>query len=114
MASGSARGGTSTPARRRYRSPLREQRAAETRAALLTAAHRLFVRDGWAGTGMRDVAAEAGVSTETVYAHFSSKRALLQAVMDIAATGDDRPVALAERTEFAALGRGRRADRIKA
>jgi len=84
MASGSARGGTSTPARRRYRSPLREQRAAETRAALLTAAHRLFVRDGWAGTGMRDVAAEAGVSTETVYAHFSSKRALLQAVMDIA------------------------------
>jgi AcrR family transcriptional regulator len=100
--------------RRRYRSPLRARRAAETRDALISAAHRLFIAAGWSGTGMREVAAEAGVATETLYAHFSSKRALLAAVVDRAVVGDDRPVALAGRPEFAALGRGRRADRIAA
>jgi AcrR family transcriptional regulator len=103
-----------TPTRRRYRSPLRARRAAETRDALLTAAHRLFITNGWVGTGMRDVAAEAGVATETLYAYFSSKRGLLQAVMDIAVVGDDRPVAVAERPEFASIGRGHHADRTAA
>jgi AcrR family transcriptional regulator len=55
---------------------------------------------------MRDVAAEAGVSTETVYSYFSSKRALFEAVVDLAVVGDDLPVAVAERPEFAALGHG--------
>jgi AcrR family transcriptional regulator len=100
--------------RRQYRSPLRARRATETRDALLAAAHRLFVTNGWVATGMRDVAAEAGVATETVYAYFSSKRGLLQAVVDIAVVGDDRPVAVAERAEFAAIGRGRHADRAAA
>jgi AcrR family transcriptional regulator len=101
-------------ARRRYRSPLRARRAVETREALLAAAHRLFVANGWIGTGMRDVAVEAGVATETVYAYFSSKRSLLQAVVDVAVVGDDRPVAVAERAEFAAIGRGRRGERTAA
>src|SRR6478609_9563096 len=88
------------PTRRRYRSPLRDRRAAETRAALLAVATRLFVTKGWAGTGMREVAAEAAIATETVYAHFSSKRGLLHAVTDIAVVGDDRPISVAERPEF--------------
>lgn len=100
--------------RRRYRSPLRARRANETRAALLTAAHRLFVERGWLATGMRDVAAEAGVATETLYAYFSSKRGLFQAVVDVAVVGDERPVAVAERPEFAAIGRGHHADRAAA
>ena len=91
---------------RRYDSPLRTKRAAETRNALIAAAHRLFVDRGWAGTGMRDIAHEAGVATETVYAYFSSKRGLFQAVVDVAVTGDDRPLAVAQRPEFAALGEG--------
>lgn len=102
------------PAGRRYRSPLRDRQAADTRAAVIAAAGRLFAAGGWAGTGMRDVAAAAGVAIETVYAHFSSKRGLLQAVVDVAVVGDDRPVALAGRPEFAALGRGRRAARARA
>lgn len=93
---------------------MRARRAAETREALLVAAHRLFVTKGWVATGMRDVAAEAGVATETLYAHFSSKRGLLQAVMDIAVVGDDRPLAVAERPEFAAMGHGSHADRAAA
>ena len=100
--------------RRVYRSPLRARRAAETRLALLEAARRLFTASGWTRTGMRDVAAEAGVATETLYAYFSSKRELLQAVVDLAVVGDDQPIALAERAEFAAIGQGTRETRINA
>ena len=103
-----------TPRRRQYRSPLRARRAAETHEALISAAHRLFVTNGWVGTGMRDVAAEAGVATETVYAYFSSKRGLLQAVVDVAVVGDDLPVPVADRPEFAEIGRGRHRDRTTA
>src|SRR5689334_21659977 len=102
------------PARRRYRSPLREQRAAETRQALISAARQLFLAKGWAATGMRDIAVEAGVATETLYAYFASKRVLLQAVIDIAVVGDELPIAVADRPEFAAMGRGRHADRTAA
>lgn len=100
--------------RRRYRSPLREQRAEQTRAALVDAATRLFTTRGWLATGMRDIAREAGVATETLYAHFSSKVGLLQRVMDIAVVGDEAAVPLADRPEFATLGRGARAERIAA
>lgn len=81
---------------------------------VVVAAHALFVANGWAATGMREVAASAGVALETVYSHFSSKRGLLRAVVDAAAAGDDAPVPLAQRHEFLAMGRGRRAARIRA
>jgi AcrR family transcriptional regulator len=100
--------------RRRYRSPRRQQQAQETREALLAAATLLFTTRGWAATGMRDIAQEAGVATETLYAHFSSKTGLLQRVIDISVVGDEAAVPLAERPEFAALGRGSRAARIAA
>lgn len=101
-----------TETTRRYESPRRARQAQETRAAVMAAAAELFTTQGWAGTGMRDVAKAAGVATETVYSHFSSKRVLLQAVIDVAVVGDDERVAVAERDEFAALGRGRRPERI--
>ena len=104
----------STKAPRRYDSPLRAQRVVETRAKLVEAATELFLADGWAKTGMRDVAREAGVAVETLYSHYSSKRTLLDAVVDHAVVGDDEPVPVAQRPEFLALGRGRRADRIAA
>jgi AcrR family transcriptional regulator len=63
---------------------------------------------------MRDVAAAAGVATETVYAHFSSKRGLLMAVADVAVVGDDAAIPLAQRPEFLAMGRGSRAARVRA
>ncbi len=99
---------------RRYRSPRRAQQAEQTRAEIITAATRLFTENGWVATGMRDVAREAGVATETVYLHFSSKSGLLRNAMDVAVVGDDDAVALAERPEFAALGQGSRAERISA
>lgn len=99
---------------RRYVSPLRSQRAEETRANLVRAATELFTTKGWTATGMRDVAREAGVAVETLYKHFSSKRKLLDAVVDQAAAGDADPVPVAARPTFLAMGEGRRPDRIAA
>jgi AcrR family transcriptional regulator len=106
--------GTGPPSRRRYRSARRAQQASETRSAILEAATRLFTANGWVATGVRDIAREAGVATETVYSHFSSKTALLQQVIDVAAGGDDAPLAVAERPEFISMGDGDRGDRITA
>jgi AcrR family transcriptional regulator len=100
--------------RRAYRSPRRQQQAAETRTAVLEAATGLFGARGWAATGMRDVATAAGVSVETVYANFPSKAELLMAAIDVAVVGDGEPVPLAQRPEFAVLSAGSRADRIVA
>lgn len=99
---------------RRYDSTLRARRAAETRAALISAATELFTTSGWSNTGMRDVASRAGVAVETLYSHFSSKRKLFDAVVDHAVVGDDAPVAVADRPEFEAIGTGSRAARIAA
>jgi AcrR family transcriptional regulator len=100
--------------RREYRSPRRQQQAAETRAAVLQVATRLFGERGWAATGMRDVAREAGVSVETVYSSFGSKSDLLMAAIDVAVVGDDEPVPLDRRTMSTALGTGTRVERFQA
>jgi AcrR family transcriptional regulator len=100
--------------RRAYRSPRRQQQAAETRTNVLAAATRLFGDRGWAATGVRDVAREAGVSVETVYANFRTKGDLLMAALDVAVVGDAEPVPLDQRTEFTALGRGSREQRTRA
>ncbi len=100
--------------RRRYESPRRVQHAAQTRAEVLDAAIRLFGENGWAGTGMRDVARVAGVAVETVYSNFGSKPELLLAALDVAVVGDIQPIPLGERPEFAALGRGSLSARARA
>ena len=105
---------SAAPTRRRYQSPRRLQHAAQTRAAVLEAATRLFGENGWAGTGMRDVAHAAGVAVETVYSNFGSKSDLLLAALDVAVVGDTQPIPLVERPEFAGLGRGPRAARARA
>ena len=102
---------SSEPARS-YHSPRRRLQAAQTRAAVLDAATRLFGELGWADTSMRHVAKAAGVSTETVYAAFGSKGDLLAAVMDVAVVGDDLPIPLAQRDVALVLGTGTRDERV--
>jgi TetR/AcrR family transcriptional regulator, mexJK operon transcriptional repressor len=51
------------------------------REAILDAAQRLFLDEGYAATSMDAVAARAGVSKATIYAHFESKDQLFAAIM---------------------------------
>lgn len=55
----------------------------ETRAAILTAAHRLLEKGGPAALTMRRVATAVGVTAMAIYHHFPDRDALLRALADI-------------------------------
>ncbi|MFN8186229.1 MAG: TetR/AcrR family transcriptional regulator [Gaiellales bacterium] len=59
-----------------------ERMAAQTRADILDAARMLFGRDGYSATSINDIAREAGVSVQTIYARLGSKRGMLVALVD--------------------------------
>lgn len=73
--------------RRRYNSQRRKEQAEQTRALMLEAAAELFVERGYQGTSIAAVAELAGVSPESVYGHFGTKRALLGEVLQRAVRG---------------------------
>lgn len=75
--------------KRSYRSPRREAQAQETRELILSAARSLLTTRGYAGTTIEGIAAEAGVSPQTVYAAYKNKRGLLLALLDQMAAGAD-------------------------
>jgi AcrR family transcriptional regulator len=52
---------------------------------------------------MRDVAAHAGVSAETVKKAFGTKTALIKAVYDVTLAGDDEPIPMTDRPEIQAV-----------
>jgi AcrR family transcriptional regulator len=56
------------------------------RQAILAAARRVFGRDGYTGAGIETIAAEAGVSTRTIYNHFDSKQHLFTALIHDSST----------------------------
>jgi AcrR family transcriptional regulator len=61
----------------------RAERAEATREALITAARRLFVAQGFHQTGTEEIVAAAGVGTRgALYHHFPDKRALFRAVFE--------------------------------
>lgn len=68
--------------RRGYDAPRRRAKAAATRQSVLDAARRLFVEAGIVETTVATIAAEAGVSSPTVYAVFGSKAGVLVALLD--------------------------------
>lgn len=65
----------------RYRSPLRDQRAADTRSRIAVAARELFAERGFVGTTVTSIAERAGVSAPTVYATYGSKGAIVRALL---------------------------------
>lgn len=62
------------------RTPKMQSRIDTTREQIVAAAHRLVARSGYGGTGIPEVAKEAGISTGSVYGHFASKTALFSEV----------------------------------
>ncbi len=70
--------------RRRYDSPVRRRRAAETRERIVSAGSALvhgFASWDWRQLTFRAVAQRAGVGERTVYRHFPTERHLHDAVM---------------------------------
>lgn len=69
---------------RAYDSPLRRERAAQTRERVVTAGAELLHRSpiwNWRALTVRAVAERAGVSERTVYRHFTTERDLHDAVL---------------------------------
>ena len=54
----------------------------KTRSALLTVAHELFAKKGYADTSTKDIVERAGVTRGALYYHFHDKKALFQTVFE--------------------------------
>lgn len=89
------------PVKRRYRQTERAERTAETRRKIRTAAASLFLDRGFVAASMKQIAASAGVGERTLYDAFPTKTALYEHVVGVAISGDERPIPVAERPEFA-------------
>src|SRR2546429_9526191 len=83
--------------KRRYNSPRRREQAAATRREILESAQRLFEQQGYAGTTMAAIAAEAGVALKTVYSAFATKSGVLRALWDLRLKGDAADAPVSER-----------------
>jgi AcrR family transcriptional regulator len=86
--------------KRRYDNTGRREHAQATRAAVVDAATRVFLEHGYVGATVPAIAAEAGVSLQTVYRAAPGKAGLLAAAVRAAVAGgsgraevpvDDRP-----------------------
>jgi AcrR family transcriptional regulator len=69
-------GGSARPNRR-------AAQAAQTREVILRAARRQFATAGYAATSLKDIAAEAGVSVQTLYDSVGSKADLVRGLNDL-------------------------------
>jgi AcrR family transcriptional regulator len=67
------------PPRQRLR---RDERQAQTRAALIEAAGRLFEIHGFGATSIADIADEAGYTTGALYSNFTNKEDLFLAALE--------------------------------
>ena len=64
------------------RTPPRTPRKRATRAKICNAARHLFFEQGFEGTTVEQIAAEAGTRRSTLYTHFRDKDEILAALMD--------------------------------
>ena len=79
---GSDSGTIAEESRRRRPGRPKKSEAQDTKAALLQAAVRLFAENGFAGTSIRAIAREVGLSESALYAHYGSKQAIFDAATE--------------------------------
>ncbi|WP_258805062.1 TetR/AcrR family transcriptional regulator [Pseudarthrobacter sp. NS4] len=84
--------------KRRYDSSGRVEQARRNRDAILQAAERQLVESGYAGATIAAIAAEAGVSVETIYKAFGGKAGLVRALYERGLAGAG-PVPAYERSD---------------
>src|SRR5579863_5481192 len=90
------------PVKRPYNNSRRQAQSRATGLRIVHAAKSLFIEQGYPATTLEAVADGADTSLPTLYRLFSSKRALLKAVLDTSFGGDDEPVAFGDRPEVKA------------
>jgi AcrR family transcriptional regulator len=90
---------------RAYHSRARAEAAAQTRRAIVQAARDLFVRKGYAGVTMADIAERAGVALDTVYAVVGKKHELFVLLLESAISGTDHAVEAQQRDYVIAIKR---------
>ncbi len=73
--------------RRRYDASRRRDQARRTREAIIAAARRRFLDDGYSATTIASIAADAASSADTIYKSFGGKAGLLRAVCEDALGG---------------------------
>ena len=81
----------------RIHSVSEQERIDRRRAQILAAASRVFARQGFHRTTVREIAREAGLADGTIYLYFASKRELLLALLGQLGRVDERPA------DFAAM-----------
>ncbi|MFE2956098.1 TetR/AcrR family transcriptional regulator [Nocardia tengchongensis] len=82
-----------TPVRRRIRGLDADERSAQRRRQLLTAATELFARQSYSGTSIEQICQQAFVGTKGFYDHFDSKEACYTALLEQISTGIQQRVA---------------------
>ena len=70
----------------------RAERALATRRRMLASARDLFIEQGYAGTTVEQIAADAGVAVQTVYYTFRTKGLLLRELVEVTAAGEEPAV----------------------
>ena len=94
--------------KREYDSSRRQAQANETRRRILEVARRQFMERGYIGTTAEDIAAEADVSVQTIYAIFKNKKNLLTSLMNVSPlTGVEDRTPMPERPNVQAVSRER-------
>jgi AcrR family transcriptional regulator len=84
--------------KRRYDSSGRQAQARRNRQVILDAAQRHFLEGGYAATTIAAIAADAGVSVETIYKAFGGKPGLVRAIYDRGLVGQ-QPVPAYQRAD---------------
>ncbi|HKP99416.1 MAG TPA: TetR/AcrR family transcriptional regulator [Actinomycetes bacterium] len=84
--------------KRRYDSSGRQAQARRNRQVILDAAQRHFLEGGYVATTIAAIAAEAGVSVETIYKAFGGKPGLVRAIYDRGLAGQ-QPVPAYQRAD---------------
>jgi TetR/AcrR family transcriptional regulator, mexJK operon transcriptional repressor len=69
-----------------------ESRSTQKRRAILEAGTEVFLRNGYRGTSMDEIAARAGVSKQTVYKHFADKETFFTEIVTAMVDEVARPV----------------------
>src|SRR5687767_5395661 len=64
-------------------------RSARKRKVIMEAATAAFLKQGYLGTSMDEIAAQAAVSKQTVYKHFSDKKTLFADIVTETSAGVD-------------------------